>query len=201
MTLIRCKQFLTPKAIAARKIRGKIPLMGLVLGGRNGILMSPEKDPCTQREIDTLFNAPDKIGHAYAYVKHICFTPLELRGDTHIHALDQWTTMQADALPTCQLEPLPTTYPKIWKCWLHQKHVAETHFQYIGISLVGMGFQNAHIEGNRALLTFLPLNIKGTAIRSGPLWINFLSVVAALLGVPQRYKQLLTQKQLPIHQI
>jgi hypothetical protein len=75
------------------------------------------------------------------------------------------------------------------------------HFKYTGIPLVGKGYQNAHIEGNCALLSFLPLNIKGTAIRNGPLRSNFLSAAAALLGVPQRYEQLLIQQQLQIHNV
>jgi hypothetical protein len=71
----------------------------------------------------------------------------------------------------------------------------------LGIPLVGKGFQNAHIEGNCALLNLLPLNIKGNAICNGPLWINFLSVATVLLGVPQQYEQLVTQNELPIQQI
>ena len=77
----------------------------------------------------------------------------------------------------------------------------EAHFHYPGIPLVGKGYQNAHIEGNRALLMFLPLNIKRTAIHKGALQFNFLSTAAALLGVPQRFEQLLTQKQLPVYQV
>ncbi|KAH9973137.1 hypothetical protein BGW80DRAFT_1252437 [Lactifluus volemus] len=73
------------------------------------------------------------------------------------------------------------------------------HFQYIGVPLVGKGFQTAHVDGNRALLACLPLNIKGTAIRNGPLRTNFMSSAAALLGVPQRYEQLITEKQLSIY--
>ena len=53
----------------ACKINGKIPLVGLVFGERNGALILPEKDPHTQAEVDALFNTPDKIGHAQTYVE------------------------------------------------------------------------------------------------------------------------------------
>lgn len=200
-TLVKRERFLTPEAIAARKLTAKLPLVGLVLGGRNGALISPEKDPRTQAEVDALFNAPEKIGHARAYVERIRFTPPELRGDLHSRALDLWAVLQLKTKPTSRPEPLPATHTSIWKRWLRQMRTAEVHFRYMGIPLVGNGYQNAHIEGNRALLTFLPLNIKGTAIRNGPLRSNFLSAAAALLGVPQRYEQLLNQKQSPIHHI
>ena len=73
-------------------------------------------------------------------------------------------------------------------------------FSYLGIPIVRKGYQNAHIESNCTLLVFLPLNIKGTAICKGPLQFNFLSIATALLGVPQRYEQLLNQEQLSIYQ-
>jgi hypothetical protein len=73
----------------ACKINGKLPLVGLVFRGRNGVLISPKKDLHTQAEVDALFNAPDKIRHAQTYTEYICFTPLELCGNLHSHALEQ----------------------------------------------------------------------------------------------------------------
>jgi hypothetical protein len=198
--LIWHERFLTPEAIAACKINQKIPLVGLVFRGRNGALISPDKDPRTQTEVDALFNAPDKIGHAWTYTECIRFTPPELHRNLHSHALEQWTVLQENTIPTDRPEPLPATHPTIWRRWLCQKRNTEGHFSYIGIPLVGNGYQSAHIEGNRALLAFLPLNIRGTAICKGPLWYNFLSAAVALLGVPQRYEQLLTQEHLLLHQ-
>jgi hypothetical protein len=63
-TLVRSGRFLSPEAIAACKIGGRLPLVGLVLGGRNGVLISLTRDPRTQAEVDTLLNAPDKTGFA-----------------------------------------------------------------------------------------------------------------------------------------
>ena len=62
-TLVWHKHFLTPKAITACRVNDKLPLMDLVLGRRNGILISPEKDPHTQIEVDALLNAPNKTGY------------------------------------------------------------------------------------------------------------------------------------------
>lgn len=53
-------------------------------------------------------------------------------------------------------------------------------FKYIGIPLVGQGYQTAHIKGTRALLSFLPLTIKGGTAR-GPLRDAFLCAAAVLL--------------------
>jgi hypothetical protein len=65
-------------------------------------------------------------------------------------------------------------------------------FKYIGIPLVGKGYQTAHIEGTRALLSFLPLTMKGNALKGGPLRNAFLHSAAALLAVPERYTRTLT---------
>ncbi|KAH9974440.1 hypothetical protein BGW80DRAFT_1251648 [Lactifluus volemus] len=197
-TLVRRGRFQTPEAIAARKTNSRIPFVDLVLGGRDGVLISPIKDPRSQQEITTLFNARDKKP-AREYIERVRFTPPELCGSLHSRALDHWTALQIDTIPSDRPEPSPATHPTIWKRWLREKHTADVHFQYIGVPLVGKGFQNAHVDGNRALLACLPLNIKGTAIRNGPLRTNFMSTAAALLGVPRRYEQLISEKQLPIY--
>jgi hypothetical protein len=201
-SLVRSGKFLTPEAIHARNSGSNMPLVGVILGGRDGALISPYKDPRTYQEVDALFSAPEKIRFARGYAERIRYTPPEMRGAVHSYALGQWDNLQSNSTfrPT-YAEPVPTMYSAIWKRWLHQKHSEDPQFRYLGIPLVGKGFQNAHVEGNRALLNFLPLNIKGNAIRNGPLRINFLSVAAALLGVPQRYEQVVTQNELPIQQI
>ena len=70
-TLVWCEHFLTPEAITTCRINDKLPLIDLVLGGRNGVVISSEKNPHTQIEVDTLLNAPDKIGYTQAYIEHI----------------------------------------------------------------------------------------------------------------------------------
>jgi hypothetical protein len=199
-TLVWSGTFYAPGAIAARKAGGRIPLVGLVLGGRNGVLISPVKDPRTQSEVDTLLNTPERTGFARGYAERIRLTPPELRGTLHSRALERWDNLQMHASPADRREPMPTTHINIWKRWLYRKHSADPHFRYTGIPFVGKGFQTAHIEGTRALLIFLPWNFNGSAIHRGPLRTHFLSVAAALLGVPQRYEQLITQERLLIHQ-
>jgi hypothetical protein len=74
-------------AIAGRRTRDKIPPIGLVLGGRDGVLISPEKVPRSQPEINALFNAPDtKL--IREYIERTRFTPPELRGALHSHTLE-----------------------------------------------------------------------------------------------------------------
>jgi hypothetical protein len=117
-TLVRSRRFLSLEAIAARKIGGRLPLVGLVLGGRNGVLISLTRDPHMQSEVDTLLNAPDKTRFARGYADHICFTPLALHGTLYSCALEQWDNLQMNTSPTCRPKPLPTTHPTIWKRWL-----------------------------------------------------------------------------------
>ncbi|KAH9974441.1 hypothetical protein BGW80DRAFT_1444987 [Lactifluus volemus] len=81
-------------AVAGCETRDKIPPMGLVLGGRDGVLISPEKDPHSQLEINALFNALDEK-LAREHIERVRFTPPGLRSALHSHALDQWTALQA----------------------------------------------------------------------------------------------------------
>jgi hypothetical protein len=98
-------------AVAGCETRDKIPPMGLVLGGRDGVLISPEKDPHSQLEINALFNALDEK-LAREHIECVHFTPPEWHGTLHSHVLDQWTALQADALSTCHPEITPATHPQ-----------------------------------------------------------------------------------------
>jgi hypothetical protein len=193
-TLVKGERFITPAALAAREQQAEIPFPDLVLGGRNGVLISPTLDPQTQEEVERLFSSRERIRHAREYAERIRFTPQELRGPIHSAALAQWATSHNGALK--RPEPLPSAPPTDWKYWLRQRRRTDEDFDYIGIPLVGTGYQSAHIEGNRALLNFIPLNNRGTSLRKDFPRKLFLTTAAALLGVPQRYERLMTEKQI-----
>ena len=200
-SLIRREHLLTPKAIQFRAARIPIPLAGVVLGGDNGVLISPDQDPTTEAQVVSLFGSAKRHKHAAGYVERIRFTPPELREDFHQRALERWPEVQAArrAAQSTNLprrpEPSPSANISIWKRWLREMREHPQSggaFKYIGIPLVGQGYQTAHLEGARAMLSFLPFAPKGGTIR-GPLRDAFLRSAAALLCVPERYSQVLAQ--------
>jgi hypothetical protein len=197
-TLVKRERFLTPAAIAARRINGRLPLPNVVFGGRNGVLISPDTDPQTQEDVNALFSSPDKVWQARTYAERIRFTPPELRGPVHSAALARWNALPANRGPLRRAEPLPSTTTASWRYWLRQQQRADEAFLYSGIPLVGAGYQSAHIEGNCALLLFIPLNNRGSALRKDFPRKSFLSAAAALLSVPQMYEQLTAAKQIII---
>ena len=167
----------------------------------NGVLISLEEDPTTEAELDRLFATPKRHGRAAAYVERIRFTPPELRGDFHSRALARWQGLQAErrqapgASAPRRAEPSPRANIGVWKRWLKDSREPPQSggtFKYVGIPLVGQGYQTVHIEGTRALLSFFPLTIKGATVR-GLLRDAFLRAAAALLCVPERYTQVLAQ--------
>ena len=162
------------------------------------MLVSPEHDPTTEAELDALFALPKRHRQAAAYVERIRYTPPELRDEFHQRALERWPGVKAarrkaqGAIPPRRSEPSPSADSTVWKRWLRDMREHRSTFKYIGIPLVGQGYQTAHLEGNKALLSFLPLTIKGTVPR-GPLRDAFLCAAAALLSVPECYSQVLDQ--------
>jgi hypothetical protein len=200
-TLIRRARFLTPQAVSNCQNRLPMPLAGLVLGGRNGMLISPEKDPKTEGELEAMFTTPARFGQAQGYTEWIRFTPPELRGEFHSHALERWQTLKAkrrnapDAKACRQAEPSPHSPTTVWRRWLKETRELPQSagtFKYIGIPLVGQGYQTAHIDGARAILSLVPLSLKGFTMR-GPLREAILCHSAALLCVPEQYTRILAQ--------
>jgi hypothetical protein len=200
-TLIHRSRFITPQAISNRQNHLPMPLQGIILGGRNGILILPESNPKTEAELNQLFNQAKKHAQAAAYAEQIRYTPPELRGKFHTRALKRWQEIQTerhrnpDANAPRRPEPSPSVPVAIWKHWLKETRdhpQSGGSFKYIGIPLVGQGYQTAHIEGARALLALLPPTIKGFTLR-GPLQDAFLRTAAALLCVPEHYAQLVSQ--------
>ncbi len=77
----------------------------------------------------------------------------------------------------------------VWKRWLKDRHELHRQTQYVSIPFVGQGYQKLHLEGMKALLSFLPLSNWGTSIRPGTLRDAFLCHTAVLLAVPECYRQ------------
>jgi len=64
-----------------------LPLIYIAGGGRNGVLVSPYKDPKSEEEVNTLFSTDNK---AFGYCERIHNTPPKLRNTFHQRALDRW---------------------------------------------------------------------------------------------------------------
>jgi hypothetical protein len=195
-TLIRRERFLAPQWVSNRKNFLVMPLHGIILGGRNGVLISPDYDPKTEAEVEALFTNPARYGRAAGYTERIRFTPPELRGEFHNRALEHWRALKAERRNTHRrAEPSPSATTVVWKRWLKETREnpqSGGKFKYIGIPLVGLGYQTAHIEGARAILSLLPLNPKGYTTR-GPIRDAFLRTAATLLCVPEWYTRVLVQ--------
>jgi hypothetical protein len=135
------------------------------------------------------------------YTEWIKFTPSELRGKFHSHALGCWQALQAEqcqeqcrqAKSLC-LEPAPIANNGSWRCWLRETRehpLSMGTFSFLGIPLINQGYQTAHIKGMKAVLTFLPCKHRGSSTH-GPLWDPFLRAAAMLLCVPGQYLDMLS---------
>ncbi len=175
-----------------------IPLSKIPPGGRNSMLYSPIHDLTNKASLNHLFTLADRLTHAHRYVKRIQLTPPELRSEFHSLALARWDSMQ-EANPAGRQhssgpavkrpEPLPSVPDFTWKRWLRDRWELHGQLCYIGIPFDGQGYQRLHLEGMKALLTFLPLNNRGTCIRLGSLRDAFLCHTTVLLAIPERYRQ------------
>ena len=198
-TLVRRERLLTEQAVEAHAKHLRISAIGLIFGERNGVLISPDMDPQTDKQVEELFTStnPKRRPHAAAYIEHVRYTPPELRTEVHQRALERWPAIQAErnqsqSTATSRREPLPTTYTSHWKKWLQLMYKGNSAFKYPRIPRVGNGYQTMHIEGTKTLLKFLPL-----APRMGsphtPLRDAFLRVVAMLLCIPEEYTRVIDQ--------
>ena len=70
-----------------------LPFMNIILGGRNGVLISP-RNPANEAGITALLTMPSRHAHAEGYIDRIRNTPPELREECHQKALELWTKLQ-----------------------------------------------------------------------------------------------------------
>jgi hypothetical protein len=197
-TLVYREYFYRKEVQAAMSLRLPLPLSPLIVGGENGVLISPDHDPQTEEKLDQLFASPKKRGRAAGYIERVRYTPPELRGDLHSHALEKWQELLASRREEGEKikrpEPDPTADNNSWRRWLKNTralHKGEDEFKYSGIPLIGRGYQTPHIEGMKALLCFLPRQRRGSI--NAHLRNQFLHSAAALLSVPERYLETLTR--------
>ena len=196
-TLVRRERLLTEQAVEARAKHLRISAIGLIFGGRNGVLISPDMDPQTDEQVEELFTStsPKRRPHAAAYIERVKYTPPELRTEVHQRALERWPAIQAERnqnTTTSRREPLPTTYTNHWKKWLQFMYKNNSAFKYPGIPRVGNGYQTIHIEGTKTLLRLLPLAPRTGSPRT-PLRDAFLRAAAMLLCVPEQYTRVIDQ--------
>jgi len=177
-----------------------LPLIYIAGGGRNGVLVSPYKDPKSEEEVNALFSTDNK---AFGYCERIHNTPPELRDTFHQRALDRWLETHDGNPPrrgpSKRNEPSPYDENSVWKRWLKLKREEDASFKYTGIPHVGQGYQTIHINGAKAILRFIPRASKGP---KGPtravIKDAFLRAAATLLIVPERYQHIIEQLGLTI---
>jgi len=163
--------FITPEVLNARAAHLPVPLLNIPLGGSNGILILPD-DLSTEIQVHRLLGPAKNHCKVAAYIERVKWTPPELRDAIHQHVLDHWPGIinsRHRANIPLQLEPLPWDDDSDWRKWLKEvwdhPQLGAT-FKYIGIPHVGGGYLSAHLTGMKALLLFLLLTFKGTAISS-----------------------------------
>jgi len=70
-----------------------LPIMDLILGGRNGVLIS-SRDPSNEAGITALLTMLSRHAHAEGYIDHVRNTPPELHEECHQKALKLWAGLQ-----------------------------------------------------------------------------------------------------------
>ena len=107
-----------------------LPFMNIILGGRNGVLISPH-NPTNEAGITALLTTPSRHVHAEGYINCVWNTLPESHEECHQKALELWTELQdtrckeqckghlasGGALPLPK-EPSPHVNTAIWKKWL-----------------------------------------------------------------------------------
>ena len=169
-----------------------LPLMHIIGGGRNGVLISPYTDPKSEEEVNALFS----VNKAFGYCERIHNTPPELRDAFHQCALDRWLETHdrnpPRQGPSWRHEPSPYDDNANWKWWLKSRRKADASFKYIGIPYVVQGYQTVHLNGAKAILGFIPCAFKGMkGPTCKPIRNAFLRAAAMLLIVPERYQHII----------
>jgi len=163
-----------------------LPIMDLILGGRNGVLISSH-NPSNEAGIIALLTTPSRHVHAKGYINRVQNTPLELCEECHQKALKLWAGLQdvrckerckgriaSSGVPPLPKEPSPHVSTAIWKKWLRnmREHpCTEGRFTLKGVPFVCNGYLNVHVDAARALLTLLLLSSKKSCLGTicGPL--------------------------------
>jgi len=185
--------------------------MDLILGGRNGVLISSH-DPSNEAGITALLTMLSRHAHAKGYIDRIQNIPPELCEECHQKALELWAGLQdvrrkgriaSGGVPPLPKEPLPHVSTAIWKKWLQNMReypCTEGRFTLKGVPFICNRYLNVHVDAARALLTLLPLSSKkshpGTIC--GPLRDAFLWSAAMLLNVHGMYGETITRLRLTI---
>ena len=198
-TLVRREFFLTPAAISARSLNLSLPIRDMVIGGRNGSLVSTAGDPTTEAEMEALLKNPSRAGRAARLIERIRFTPPELRCEFHNHALELWDKIKKGSIRETRkirFEPPPTASINTWKSWLKQMYEeamrTDRSYTVCGIPRVEDDYQDAHIKGARAIIALTPLTPKGFAVR-GRIREPFMRAAAILLCEPEGYTRVTNQ--------
>jgi hypothetical protein len=204
-TLHKGSYFLEPTVQNNLEHRIPIPVVNIIRGGRDGVLVN-ERDPSTDEKMEELLSDPSQHARAAGFAERVRFTPPELRSDVHRRAIERWPEIEAERRKTYKsnkhIEPPCTAGNSVWRRWLREAKEAskdQGEFEYSGIPCVHNKYQDAHIEGAKAMIALLPLNAKGFATR-GPIWNTFIRAAAMLLCVPVQYTRTLTQLGLDIAQ-
>lgn len=204
-TLHKGSYFLEPTVQNNLEQRIPIPIANIIRGGRDGVLVN-ERDPSTDEKMEELLSDPSQHARAAGFVERVRFTPPELRSDVHQHALERWPEIEAARRKTYKsnknIEPPCTASNSVWRRWLRETKESskdQGESEYSGIPCVHNKYQDAHIEGAKAMIAFLPTNARGFATR-GPIRKAFIRAAAMLLCVPAQYTKRLTQMGLNITQ-
>ena len=192
-TMVRREFFLTPAAVSARSSNLSLPIRDVVIGGRNGSLVSTAGDPTTEAEMEALLRNPSRAGRAAGFIERVRFTPPELRCEFHNRALEHWDkTRKGSNRETrkTRFEPPPSASINAWKSWLKQIHedaIKNDRSPTIcGIPCVEDEYQDGHIEGAKAIIALTPLTPKGFAVR-GRIREPFMWAATMLLCEPGGY--------------
>ena len=198
-TMVRREFFLTPAAVSARSSNLSLPIRDVVIGGRNGSLVSTAGDPTTEAEMEALLRNPSRAGRAAGFIERVRFTPPELRCEFHNRALEHWDkTRKGSNRETrkTRFEPPPSASINAWKSWLKQIHedaIKNDRSPTIcGIPRVEDEYQDGHIEGAKAIIALTPLTPKGFAVR-GRIREPFMRAAAMLLCEPGGYTRITNQ--------
>ena len=177
-------------------------------GGRNGVLIS-DRDPTTEAGVADLFATNHK--HGVAYIDRVQNTPYHLREQCHQEALDRWLEQRDQKRRELEergegpipKEPSPHDHNGAWRRWLNDMndHPRLKDTKILGLPRVCDNYLSVHMEGTRAVLALLPQSPKGRkAVPRNKLRWAFLGAVAALVGVPERYKQTVVRLGISIAQ-
>ena len=198
-TMVRREFFLTPAAVSARSSNLSLPIRDVVIGGRNGSLVSTAGDPTTEAEMEALLRNLSRAGRAAGFIERVRFTPPELRCEFHNRALEHWDkTRKGSNRETrkTRFEPPPSASINAWKSWLKQIHedaIKNDRSPTIcGIPCVEDEYQDGHIEGAKAIIALTPLTPKGFAVR-GRIREPFMRAAAMLLCEPGGYTRITNQ--------